>query len=153
MCLQKEVQMNKQEKALNLYHSGFNCSQAVVAAFSEDLNIDEKMALKLASGFGSGMRCGDMCGAITGALMILGLIDGQEVATDQETKKQMGLRVDQFHEHFINRHGANRCIDLLDYDMRLPDSKIPVEKKQLKRVKCDSYVKDAVAIVEKMIND
>ncbi len=135
----------KKQEAMTLYHEGFNCSQAVLAPFSQELNLDEKLALKLASGFGAGMRCGDMCGAVTGALMVLGLKEGHK------SKVEVNEHVSEFHEKFIKRHGANRCIDLLGYDMMNPEEVAIINEKNLKRLKCDCYIKDAVEIVEEMI--
>ena len=48
--------MNEYErKAHDLFLSGYNCAQAVAAAFSEKMGTDEKTVLKMASGFGGGM--------------------------------------------------------------------------------------------------
>ena len=51
--------MNHVDKALDLFKSKFHCSQAVFAAFSEELGLSEEQALKIGSCFGSGMRKGD----------------------------------------------------------------------------------------------
>ena len=64
--------MNRIEKSVELFNSGFLCSQAVFAAFSKDLGLSEEQALKIGACFGSGMRKGEVCGACTGALMVLG---------------------------------------------------------------------------------
>ena len=57
------------EKANELFGQKFHCSQAVFAAFAEELGITEEQALKIGACFGSGMRKGEVCGACTGALM------------------------------------------------------------------------------------
>ncbi len=46
--------MTKSEKALELFASGFNCSQAVLTAFAPDFGLDEKLALMLGTQFGGG---------------------------------------------------------------------------------------------------
>ncbi len=66
--------MNRIEKSVELFNSGFLCSQAVFAAFSKDLGLSEEQALKIGACFGSGMRKGEVCGACTGALMVLGQV-------------------------------------------------------------------------------
>ena len=43
------------EKALQLFSEHFHCSQAVLAALSEECGITEEHALKLGACFGSGM--------------------------------------------------------------------------------------------------
>ena len=78
--------MNHVDKALDLFKSKFHCSQAVFAAFSEELGLSEEQALKIGSCFGSGMRKGEVCGACTGALMVLGLKYGHSKVGDTESK-------------------------------------------------------------------
>ena len=51
----------------------FNCCQAVLVAFAEDIGLTEQQAFDLGANFGSGMRCGSVCGTLTGALMVLGM--------------------------------------------------------------------------------
>ena len=46
------------ERAAELFGKGFNCSQAVFAAFCDKFGMDEKTALKVASGLGGGCRYG-----------------------------------------------------------------------------------------------
>ena len=43
------------EKAFALFHEGYNCSQAVTAAFAREMGVSEEQALKLSVGFGGGM--------------------------------------------------------------------------------------------------
>jgi len=38
--------MNHSEKATASFKEGYNCSQAVFSAFSEELNLDKDLALK-----------------------------------------------------------------------------------------------------------
>ena len=58
----------------------YNCAQAVLIPFAEDMGITRERAEALALDFGGGMGCGSVCGAVTGALMALGgLGQSQEV--------------------------------------------------------------------------
>ncbi len=59
------------------------CSQAVLAALQEGLNIGDVQSLKAATAFAGGMaRRGESCGALVGALMALGLEEGREKLED-----------------------------------------------------------------------
>ena len=59
--------MDYAEKARALFREGYNCSQAVVGAFSEELGMDPALAMRLVSGFGGGMgRMREVCGAVSG---------------------------------------------------------------------------------------
>ena len=60
-------------EAVELFNGKYLCSQAVFAAFAEELGLEKKQALKIGACFGSGMRKGEVCGACSGALMALGL--------------------------------------------------------------------------------
>jgi hypothetical protein len=58
--------MNYTEKALVLFKKKFHCSQAVFAAFAEEIGISEESALKIGSCFGGGLcNNGQVCGAAT----------------------------------------------------------------------------------------
>ncbi len=59
------------EKALELFSSGFNCSQAVVGAFCKQFGMDEQLSMKLACGFAGGLRCGEVCPEIIEAAVLL----------------------------------------------------------------------------------
>ena len=65
------------ERAAELFGKGFNCSQAVFAAFCDKFGMDEKTALKVASGLGGGVgrmrNCG-RCGESYGKSAFLGLV-------------------------------------------------------------------------------
>ena len=76
----------KIEKAKDLFARKFHCSQAVFAAFAQELGITEEQALKIGACFGSGMRKGEVCGACTGALMALGLKFGQSNENDMDSR-------------------------------------------------------------------
>lgn len=47
------------EKSQELFKQKFHCSQAVPAAFAEELGLTEKQALKLGACFGGGMCKGE----------------------------------------------------------------------------------------------
>ena len=64
--------MNNAERAVELFGQRFMCSQAVFAAFAEELGVSEAQALKIGGCFGAGMMKSEVCGACTGALMALG---------------------------------------------------------------------------------
>ena len=53
------------EQAVENHKNGFNCSQAVLDHYCEQLGLDRKTAFKIAAGFGNGMRMGKVCGAVT----------------------------------------------------------------------------------------
>ncbi|MEE0981552.1 MAG: C-GCAxxG-C-C family protein, partial [Acutalibacteraceae bacterium] len=61
------------DKAVELFKNGFNCSQAVFAAFAGEFGMDEETALKVSAGLGGGVgRSREVCGAVSGAAMLVG---------------------------------------------------------------------------------
>jgi len=58
--------MSKVEEAVNLFNSGYACSQAIVATYGQPFGIERKMALKVTAGFAGGMGIGATCGASPG---------------------------------------------------------------------------------------
>lgn len=66
--------MDRKEQAVNYKHNGCNCTQAVLMAFCDQLDIPENQLKAIASGFGAGMGCMEStCGALIGANMVLGM--------------------------------------------------------------------------------
>lgn len=69
--------MDRAGKAEGLFRSGCNCSQAVFAAFADELGLDEELAKKVACGLGGGVgRMREVCGAVSAAAMVLGMRAG-----------------------------------------------------------------------------
>ncbi|MEG1546251.1 MAG: C-GCAxxG-C-C family protein, partial [Bacteroides sp.] len=62
------------QRAVELFKSGYNCSQSVVAAFADLYGYTEEQALKMSASFGGGIgRMRETCGAACGMFMLAGL--------------------------------------------------------------------------------
>ena len=93
--------MTKGEIAKNNFMQGYNCAQAVLLAFCDDLGFDEQTALMLASPFGGGIgRMREVCGTVTGMYMALGLARGYSDSKDNADKKRVYTEVQQLAERF-----------------------------------------------------
>ncbi len=104
----------KAEWARNLYLSGYNCAQSVFAAFSQEMGLDEKTALRIASGMGGGMGGLRLtCGAVSAMAMVLGAIRGYDDAADFDGKKELYAAVQRLHGAFVAVHETSVCRDLL----------------------------------------
>lgn len=80
--------------AVEKFLSGYNCAQAVLYSFCDDLSLDKDAALKLACGFGAGMaRKQEVCGAITGGIIALGLKHGRGEGQDRTPTEETYQRV------------------------------------------------------------
>ena len=140
------------EKAKKLYEQGFLCSQAVLAAFAEELELSEQQALKLGACFGGGMCKGEVCGACTGALMALGLKYGQcEPGADSRIRSNhVTVR---FLEQFSNENGSYMCRDLLGCDLTTQKGKEFALEHNLFSEFCPKMVVSAAKIAEQLLNE
>ena len=96
---------NKKEYAVYLKHNGYNCAQAVLMAYQDELGLDTDTIKKLGSAFGTGM--GGMkgtCGALVGANIALGMLNTSEIASKFHAK--------DITDEFIELSGAITCQDL-----------------------------------------
>lgn len=95
---------DKKDLAVQYKHSGFNCAQAVIAAFADELGIDTETARALGAGFGAGMgTMGATCGALCGAQIVLGLMN-------KGTPVMSSAR--RLYGDFLSRCGATVCAEL-----------------------------------------
>lgn len=103
----------KQKRAIELFDAGFNCAQAVIGVFSDELNIDISTALRMAGGFGHGLRSGEICGAFSGAAMLVGLRDGADDPGDQTAKNSCNAQTLELMRTLKARLGVCQCRDIL----------------------------------------
>lgn len=111
---QQEIE-KRVERAKELFHQGFNCSQAVFAACADIYGIeDEALALRLAASFGGGIgRMRQTCGAACGMFMLAGLENGSAIEGDAEGKKQNYALVQDLAAKFKDENGSLICAELL----------------------------------------
>ncbi len=101
-------------RAVELFKSGYNCSQSVVAAFADLYGYTEEQALKMASSFGGGIgRMRETCGAACGLFMLAGLQTGATDPKDKEGKAANYKLVQDLAAIFKERNGSLNCGELL----------------------------------------
>lgn len=144
--------MDKKEEALKVFNRGFNCSQAVLSVFSDELKFDKDLALKISTGFGGGIRKGEVCGAVSGAIMTLGLKYGHNVAEDTETKREAYLLTKEFIDRFEEKNGTIICKRLLGYDISNPIEYEIIKDKDVCKDICPKLIEEAIEILEFMLS-
>lgn len=103
-----------EKKATQLFLEGYNCAQAVFAAFSDLTGLDEKTALRISSSFGGGIgRLREMCGTVSGMLMAAGMLYGYDDASVRTAKAELYSRVQELANTFATENGSYICRDLL----------------------------------------
>ncbi len=145
--------MDRSEKALSLFDNKYNCSQSVLTAFSEDLDMTEDELLRVACAFGGGIGRQQLtCGALTGASMVLGLKFGKGLNDSEDKKQETYSRVVGLFEEFARLNGTSNCRELLhNLDMNDENDYKTILEKNLFHTNCRKYVADAVKITGQII--
>lgn len=143
--------MNKQEEALKYFNNKFNCSQAVLTCFKNEIGISEDDCLKIACAFGGGMgRKQYTCGAVTGALMVLGMKYGKALQDDESKKNNTYLKTREFLHEFERLNGSSKCKVLLqNLDMNNEEDLNKINELNLFKINCEKYITDVINIIEK----
>lgn len=102
------------EKAVELFKSGYNCSQSVVAAFADMYGFTEEQAFHISASFGGGLgRMRQTCGAACGLFMLAGLEKCAVEGSDRAGKAANYALVQELAAEFKKRNGSMICAELL----------------------------------------
>lgn len=104
----------KGKRAKALFLQGYNCCQAVVVAFAEEMGLDCETVMRLACGFGGGLgRMRETCGTVSGMVLVAGMLRGYSSPTDQEEKKRTYAMIQKLVKGFQAKNGSVVCRELL----------------------------------------
>ena len=121
--------MDRAEYAVERKHGGLNCCQAVLAAFSDRMELPEETLLKMGACFAVGMGSMEAtCGSLCGAQMLLGL--------DRYGGKSIVPQARALAEAFRQQTGALTCREIKGVDT----GKVLCP--------CDDCVQNAVRLLE-----
>lgn len=102
------------KKAVAYFKQGYNCSQAVVAAFADLYGFTHEQALRMSASFGGGIgRMRMTCGAACGMFMLAGLETGVVDGSDREGKSRNYAVVQDLARCFKEENGSLICAELL----------------------------------------
>ena len=144
----------KSEKAKELFKSGYNCSQAVLGVFCEELGLDFDTAMKIASSFGGGMgRMREVCGTVSGMFMAAGLAYSSSEGSAENKKNQYQV-VQELAKRFKDKNGSIICRELLA-GVENSTNPVPSErnKEYYKKRPCIELVGDSVEILEEFLKE
>ena len=143
-----------EEKALELFREGYNCAQAVFAAFCDVMDIDVETALKISSSFGGGMgRMREVCGAVTGMFMVAGMLYGYTDPKSEPDKNGHYARIQQLAGQIKELHGSYICREILKPIN--PDTtpiSTPRTPEFYKLRPCERMVTDAARLMDEYIS-
>ena len=102
------------KEAVELFMSGYNCSQSVVVPFADLYGFTREQALHMSASFGAGIgRMRMTCGAACGLFMLAGLEKCALEGKDRASKAANYALVQQLAEEFKRRNGTLICAELL----------------------------------------
>lgn len=145
----------KEEQAKSLFKEGYNCSQAVAAAFSDEIGIDKSQLLRMVSSFGGGMgRMREVCGAVSGMFFVAGALYGYDDPKDMQAKKEHYARIQELAAQFKAETGSIICRELLGIDEK-DNSPAPSErtKEYYKKRPCTEMVATAAGLMDTYIKE
>ena len=145
--------MNHSERAVELFVEGYNCAQAVAAAFGDLTGLDEKTAARMASCFGGGMgRMREVCGAVSGMLMVAGVLYGYDDPKATREKRELYAQVQAMAGQFREELGSIVCRDLLKNPPSDPNP-TPRTEQFYKDRPCARMVATAARIMDAFIEE
>ncbi len=140
--------MTKGELAESLFKSGLNCSQAVAAAFCEEMGLDEELVKRLTLGFGGGMgRMREVCGTVSGMTFVLSAI------YVNDSKAEIYERIQTVTDEFKKQNGSIICRELLGLDIKGADTPVPEKRTDAyyKKRPCSQLVAMSADILDRYI--
>lgn len=145
----------KGDLAYKYFCEGYNCSQAVAAAFAPEMGPDADTVVKLMSGFGGGMgRMREVCGTFSGIVMVVSRLYGYSDPKEQKGKKELYEKIQLLAEKFKADNGSIICRELLG--LSAPEgSAVPEARtsEYYKKRPCPELCRYAADILEEFIKD
>ncbi|WP_170138003.1 C-GCAxxG-C-C family protein [Anaerobacterium chartisolvens] len=141
------------QHAIDLFKKGYNCSQAVLAAFCDELDIDFDTALRISAPFGGGMgRMREVCGAVSGMFMAAGMKYGYCDPEDSQAKAEHYKLIQSLASKFKEENGSIICRELLGLGTKV-DGPVPEErtKEYYKKRPCAELVGFAAQITGELM--
>lgn len=142
------------DKAVELFKSGFNCSQSVFAAYADLFGMDTDTALKVSAGLGGGVgRSREVCGAVSAAAMLVGMKYGATDGGDSEAKQRTYAVVQQVIAEFKKTNPSIVCRELLNLEEAVSTNPVPEARTEqyYKKRPCAEIVEDSAKAVEKIL--
>lgn len=147
----------KEERARELFFEGYNCAQAVVGAFMDEIGMgaDPGKMLSMVSSFGGGMgRLREVCGAVSGMFLVAGALYGYDDPKDLNAKKEHYQRIQELAAKFKEMNGSIICRELLGLEGKdTSPSPSPRTEEYYKKRPCPDKIGIAARLMEEYIKE
>ncbi|MBP3692354.1 MAG: C_GCAxxG_C_C family protein [Clostridia bacterium] len=145
--------MKNSQKAVELFEGGYNCAQAVLGAFAEDIGLTAEQALKMSAPFGGGVgRQREICGACSGMLMAYGMLYGYDTAETGDKKAELYENTRALCARFAEINGSIICRDILK-DAVIGGTPAARTQQYYEERPCTRCVRTAAEILEEYIKN
>ena len=143
--------MDRIERALDLFHAGYNCAQSVVGAYSDLFGVDQQTGLRFSAGMGGGMGgLRGKCGAVTGMFLLAGLKCGSYPPEDLAAKRALYDLVKRLNAEFEERLSTSNCRELLERaNVAVAEHPSARSAEYYRKRPCALFVETACEIVER----
>ena len=132
---------------------GYLCSEAVLLALAESMEVEYELIPRIATGFAAGVaRMGNMCGALSGAVMGLGLRYGRDIPETEPGRRPYwyGRRLA---EAFEEAHGPVTCPGVLGLKIDDPDDYRRYSEEDMWATKCREVIKTAARLAWDLLQE
>ncbi len=108
------MKATKEDAVARFKEKRYNCCQAVICTYCEELGLKEEDVFRMTEGFGAGMGgLEDTCGAVTGMFMVISLANSagkmdEPLLTKMDTYEKIRKAAEKFQE----KMGSLHCRDL-----------------------------------------
>lgn len=143
--------MDRKEYAKQLFYEGYACSQAIVMAFSDLVDVDQEQLKKLSLPFGGGIgRLRLTCGAFSGMIMVASLLFSNYEDVEENKIKTYEI-VQELAKRFEEVHTTLSCekiLELAQIDIQIGGSPEARTDEYYKKRPCGKVVYQAAKILE-----
>ncbi len=112
----------------------YNCGQAVILPFTEEMGLPSELVMRFAANFGAGMKTGALCGAVAGGVTVLAL----HGLDDPQSTQAYYTRI---------REKYPECLDCR------PLLALNAERGNDKKPFCNGLVSDCIAAAEDLLRE
>lgn len=132
---------------------GYNCAQAVLYSFCDELKLDKNLALKMVCGFGAGMgRKEEVCGAVTGGIVVIGTHCGRGENESRESTELTYNKTRELMDRFTEKHGTYICRKLIDdCELTSDEGQRQFKENDMLNKICKPCVQSVVEILETIV--
>ncbi len=147
--------MTRKEMAMQNFYDGYNCTQAVVLAFSDLFPFDQDSLLCMVSPLGGGMgRLREVCGSVSGMFLVLGMLYGYSDPKARGEKAELYSRVQELAARFEEKNHSIVCRELLGLSEKRQQP-VPEERTQeyYKKRPCPELIGMAAEILDQYLSE